>query len=473
MCIMFLKRNFSFILLACFILFTQEANSQFFINGTTVQTDSVCYQMTPDIPGSIASIWNEDQIDLNNSFNLKFNMNFGCQDIGADGMVFVLQTSPSQLGQSGGDIGYGPAFNPSIAIEFDTYKNDVNQDLDADHIAIIQNGIVAHSNPNNLAGPINASASTDDIEDCEFHRVRVTWDADSMLLEVYFDCILRLSYTGDIINNIFGGASMVYWGFTASTGGLTNVQSICFDTIETTRSGTNQAISICEGDTIQLNGSNPDVNYSWSPVDSLSNPNIINPMANPTENITYIGIGIDGCENEYIDTFEIVVNQLEIEYIIEPVFVDTIICEGETIDLTLQTDDNNSITWQDGTSNNAYSISQTGFYEVVLSNDCATTSVMMEVEAPNCSASMPNVFTPDSDGVNDFFVPVSEAAIEIIQFKIFNRWGEVVYDEINPTGWDGTKDDKIQPSDVYVYIVEFINGNGVREYLTGDVTLIR
>jgi gliding motility-associated-like protein len=469
----FKKNIYLVLLLSNLILFTTNVKGQFVTNGTAIQLDSICYQLTPAVPTSIASIWKEDQISLSNSFDLRFNLNFGCTDVGADGIVFVLNTSTITSGGSGGDIGYGSNFNPSLGVEFDTYTNIDNADLAADHIAMVRDGNLNHNNPNNLAGPVNTNATENNIEDCEYHPVRIIWDTESMLLEVYFDCLLRLSYTGDIINDIFGGDPMVYWGFTASTGGETNVQSVCFDSFESTLSVTNQTFTICAGEEVQLTGSQQNLNYSWTPNTSLNNSNIIDPIASPTESITYVGNGADECENEFIDTFNIIVNPLAINFEIQPAFSDTTLCEGEIFELTLQTDIANNILWQDGSSDLSMTVSQAGLYEVVISNECSSTAVSMEVAFKNCLVSMPNAFTPDSDGLNDLFAPVSEGSIEILQFKIFNRWGAIVFDEINPQGWDGTYKDNAAPSDVYVYTIEFIDGNGTREIRSGDVTLVR
>ena len=49
-------------------------------------------------------------------------------------------------------------------------------------------------------------------------------------MQVFYNNILVLNYTGDIINNVFNGNSMVYWGFTASTGGASNFHQFCIDT---------------------------------------------------------------------------------------------------------------------------------------------------------------------------------------------------------------------------------------------------
>jgi gliding motility-associated-like protein len=86
---------------------------------------------------------------------------------------------------------------------------------------------------------------------------------------------------------------------------------------------------------------------------------------------------------------------------------------------------------------------------------------------------MPNIFTPDGDGLNDYFAPVTGSSIKVIQFKIFNRWGAEVFNKRNQQGWDGTIDGKAAVSDVYVYVIEYILKNGNKEFLSGDVTLIR
>lgn len=467
------KIKSTIVILFSFFLFTTTTNGQFILNGTAIQLDQDCYQLTSAAIAQIASIWKEDQISLTNSFDLKFNLNFGCNDLGADGIVFVLQTNPNILGQAGGDIGYGLGFTPSLGVEFDTYRNDVNGDPNADHIAIIQDGNVNHNNGNSLAGPVNA-ANVEDIEDCVYHPVRIIWNATDLLLEIYFDCELRLSYTGDIVNEIFGGDPIVYWGFTASTGGETNVQSVCFDAIEGNTSGTNQTISLCEGEETELSASQQSASYSWTPTTGLSDPNSTNPIATPTENITYFGMGMDACENVFMDTFNIEVSTSTINYQIEPEFVNAILCAGETIDIMIQTDANNDIIWQDSSTNAAYIISQPGSYEVVISNACSSETFSIEVEGiEDCKVTMPNVFTPDGDGLNDFFGPVTGGTIEVLQFKVFNRWGNEVFNETNTQGWDGTVDGKTAVSDVYVYIIEYISGDGNREFLSGDITLVR
>ena len=88
---------------------------------------------------------------------------------------------------------------------------------------------------------------------------------------------------------------------------------------------------------------------------------------------------------------------------------------------------------------------------------------------------VPNAFTPDNDQDNDFFNVLIEGAIQgIVEFKVYNRWGQLVYDnEDEANGWDGTFNGKEQASDVYIYniTVELLD-NTTRNF-KGDVTLIR
>jgi gliding motility-associated-like protein len=86
---------------------------------------------------------------------------------------------------------------------------------------------------------------------------------------------------------------------------------------------------------------------------------------------------------------------------------------------------------------------------------------------------IPNVFTPNGDGLNDDFYPIyNEFSMEIIELKIFARWGAIVYD--NPgTPWDGIYRSKPLPSDIYVYLIRVRYADGREELFKGDVNLMR
>jgi gliding motility-associated-like protein len=197
-----------------------RASAQYAVNGNASQISCNCYQLTPDAGGQSGSVWNINQIDLSNPFDFYFDVFLGCNDGGADGIVFVLQPVSTTVGGSGGGLGYA-GIAPSLGVEIDTYQN--GWDPGADHIAILQNGDVNHGSGNNLAGPFGLG----NLEDCAYHILRVTWDPATNSFNVYLDGVLIATYNGDIINSIFGGNPNVYWGFTAGTGGSTNDQRFC------------------------------------------------------------------------------------------------------------------------------------------------------------------------------------------------------------------------------------------------------
>ena len=119
-------------------------------------------------------------------------------------------------------------------------------------------------------------------------------------------------------------------------------------------------------------------------------------------------------------------------------------------------------------------------FTVSTENGCsASQDVRVEV-LPNTDCYIPNIFSPNGDGQNDFFtVYGGEQTEEIIRLHIFDRWGNEAFGGENlpvgfeQAGWDGTLKGKDLPTGVYVYTLEvkFKSGRIVR--YTGDVTLVR
>ena len=223
----FLLKSFLFLLCASFssVLFAQYA-----VNGNATQDNCNCYTLTPNINTAVGSVWNINLIDLTNSFDFSFNVFLGCSDGGADGMAFGLQPVSTSVGINGNGMGLG-TIAPSIGVFLDTYQNTApDSDPWEDHISINSNGDVDHLSANNLAGPVNASSTNTNIEDCAWHDLQIVWTYNSptsQTLEAFFDGVLRVTYTGDLINTVFSGNPNVYWGFTASTGGATNEHKFC------------------------------------------------------------------------------------------------------------------------------------------------------------------------------------------------------------------------------------------------------
>lgn len=93
---------------------------------------------------------------------------------------------------------------------------------------------------------------------------------------------------------------------------------------------------------------------------------------------------------------------------------------------------------------------------------------------------IPNAFTPDEDGVNDFFTIYGGAgAVRIVYLRVFNRWGGLIFENTDfalnadALGWDGTHRGEEMGTDVFAYVAEVEFIDGVRVLLNGDLTLIR
>lgn len=91
----------------------------------------------------------------------------------------------------------------------------------------------------------------------------------------------------------------------------------------------------------------------------------------------------------------------------------------------------------------------------------------------NPSYFIPNAFSPNGDGINDFF-NVLGFQIQSVQINIFNRWGELIFESSGiDQGWDGTYKGKSVEIGAYVYLVQIVYITGEKATATGDVILIR
>lgn len=132
--------------------------------------------------------------------------------------------------------------------------------------------------------------------------------------------------------------------------------------------------------------------------------------------------------------------------------------------------------WNTGETSAYISVRHPGIYTARVTMNGCETSDSIEV-FKDCYIDIPNSFTPNGDGLNDYFLPRQLLSKSLTGFKmtIYNRWGQEIFqtDRIDGRGWDGRFNEKEQPTGVYVYIIDaVINGNS-REHYEGNVTLLR
>ena len=118
--------------------------------------------------------------------------------------------------------------------------------------------------------------------------------------------------------------------------------------------------------------------------------------------------------------------------------------------------------------------------EVLTEEGCAVEHQIQIFVRDDRSIFTPNIFTPNGDGNNDhFMVYATDDYVSIETFKIYDRWGELVFSnnqaQLNNTedGWDGTFLNRELQSAVFTWYVELLDDKGNREQFTGDIMLYR
>jgi hypothetical protein len=337
-----MKRLFTIAL----IIFSNPLLAQtYFLNGDAEAIGNDCYQLTGLSTYENGTVWYADQIDLSEPFDLQFLMNFGDLDgSGADGICFVLQTvGTSAIGTDGGGMGYLD-FGTSVGIEFDTWQNGDYSDPIEDHVAIQINGNINHNSTGNIAGPVQANAVEANIEDGEDHVVRIVWNPETQIIQVYFDCVFRLSGTIDMINDIFGGNGLVYWGFTAATGGSYNNQIVC---LQENILNQTENLTICTGASVQLvAGASSDGIYTWNPETFLDDPTGAAPICSAPVSTQYMVTFNDLCNVPTVLTFNVSVEDLEVTVTGEDII--NCINESSTVNAQLNLDLDGTYTWNLG-----------------------------------------------------------------------------------------------------------------------------
>lgn len=190
-----------------------------------------CYRLTADVNSQAGAAWNTTQIDLSCDFNWTGTFSIGFQG-GADGMAFVLQNTGTNVNAQHGLTGT-PNISPSFTVEFDPYENNNScsnppshgdpcggcSGANADHVSIYKNADAVNALVPAFCVPTIANGSN--------HSLEIDWSANTQVFSVKIDGANTISYQGDLVNDIFGGNSMVYYGFAARTGGANNIQRFC------------------------------------------------------------------------------------------------------------------------------------------------------------------------------------------------------------------------------------------------------
>ena len=226
---------------------------------------------------------------------------------------------------------------------------------------------------------------------------------------------------------------------------------------------------ICYFDEINLSSSYPNASHNWNTGETSQS---ISPSSS---GIYWLEVSENNCSD--IDSIEIeIIEELQEPYIGN----DTTICNGNSIYFNLENIPANEFEWSNGLTSPDITIDQAGSYQVSISNQCETkTSDLINVKYDycNCIMVLPNAFSPNNDGKNEFFHAQFDCIINSFDLNVFNRWGELVFNSIDPNAkWDGTYQGELLNSGVFYY---FLRANVIDDnknediFLKGNVTLIK
>lgn len=238
---------------------------------------------------------------------------------------------------------------------------------------------------------------------------------------------------------------------------------------------------VCQGNELSMSAvgtGTGSVSYHWNDPDLTTTPDL---TLIPPDDFVYsvileddIGCQIVGFVNvEVIDTVEITA------------FPDTSLVLGNSMTLYSNLDDTYTYLWSPD-----YNISDITAANPVINPYETTTYCVTATHPTGCvstdcitilvaaAVAFPNAFTPNGDGINDIFrIPPTNNLCEEVQFfKVYNRWGAVVYDYFataDVDGWDGNSIDGLQQEiGTYVYVVKMVC-DGINEVYSGAVHLLR
>ena len=135
--------------------------------------------------------------------------------------------------------------------------------------------------------------------------------------------------------------------------------------------------------------------------------------------------------------------------------------------------------WQDGSTQPSIWINEGGTFlvEVIDAFSCVGLDSIQVQEICPTQYYVPNIFSPDFDGINDVFKVYAQDMIAL-EFKVLDRWGGVLFETNNlEYGWDGQVNGRAAESGVYLWVFSFTgyrsNGEVYSDVEVGTVALVR
>lgn len=275
---------------------------------------------------------------------------------------------------------------------------------------------------------------------------------------------------GSNSNSLIVNTTGLYWvSATNSCGTVTDSIQVEFNSSPQVNAGND--IVVCAGQAIQLNGNVSGGNYLWTPSQALSSNSLLNPQVVGVPPPFYV---LSSSQNGCTSTDTVLITVFPTPTVSAGADINA--SAGDTI--TLTGTGNGNFSWSPAqgfsctTCPNPVMIAlETSSYVLTVtdSNGCFKTDTVFLLVEGTCELKIPNVFTPNDDGLNEE-IRFDNACIKKMELMIFNRWGVMVYESnVIPVIW--------QPENlndgVYYYLIKAIYVNDKSVEKSGYIQLIK
>ncbi len=210
----------------------------------------------------------------------------------------------------------------------------------------------------------------------------------------------------------------------------------------------------------------PGANYTWQDGSSSSTYQV-------TQSGNYAVTVTTACNVFTSSSMVTVVDSIE-----QTLVQDTFLCPGERLILNAKTSVFAEYLWSGGTTEATLPITEAGEYQVLVFNECEERTFTANIaECERCVFYGPSAFSPNNDGVNDEFRPLTGCEIVAYDLTIFDRWGNLLFETTDPDlGWDGVLNGQLLPTAVYLWSLEYTvmeNGRPESKIVNGDVAIVK
>ena len=235
------------------------------------------------------------------------------------------------------------------------------------------------------------------------------------------------------------GSSGTYIDTLVATNGCDSIRTLQLTVLS--KSFSTIAETICDGQTYDGHGS------SGTYIDTL--------------------VATNGCDS--ITTLQLTVLPKPAPYL----GADTALCTGKSIQL--YPGQFTTYTWQDGSAQDHFTVTQPGLYSVIVSNSCGSGSDEIIIKEDICDNYFPSAFTPNNDGKNDLFKILGAQNLKDYHLAVYNRYGQKVFETNDYTkGWTGIVNGQVQNTGVFVWYCNFKKSSSQENIvMKGTVVLIR